>query len=93
MALARISATPYNAVIVPLRIRIRSYVAEAPFINADSTVSVRPVKLGVTLGYQLTTTVALEAKLPGGATWQIARPAECAGIIVVAAEPPAKSDG
>lgn len=44
-----------------------------------------PVKLGVTLGYQLTTTVALEAKLPGGATWQIARPAECAGIIVVAA--------
>lgn len=52
-----------------------------------------PVKLGVTLGYQLTTTVALEAKLPGGATWQIARPAECAGIIVVAAEPPAKSDG
>ena len=53
--------------------------------NTTDWVYGSPVKLGVTLGYQLTTTVALEAKLPGGATWQIARPAECAGIIVVAA--------
>jgi hypothetical protein len=45
-----------------------------------------PVKLGATLGYQLTTTVALEARLPGGHGWEVARPAECAGVIVAASD-------